>query len=122
MMLLVTVTVQVTVPPPPLPEPLHWSTVTGSAEVSVDGPTVHRTRMVPPPPVPELLHWVMVAPVVLAGNGSQRMVGSVPPPVPDSLHWLTVTGEVSASPVMLLMMVTEQVTSHRHRCLSHCTA
>ena len=33
------------VPPPPLPEPSHWSTVTGSAEVSSGWATVHFTRM-----------------------------------------------------------------------------
>jgi hypothetical protein len=92
----------VTVPPPPFPEPLHWSTLTGSAEVSVEpGSTVHLTRSVPPPPVPEPLHCVMVASVVFAGKGLQAVVGSVPPPVPDSLHWLTVTGVGEAVPVML---------------------
>jgi len=93
-----------------LPDPTHWWTVMGSAEVSVEGRTVHRTRMVPPPPVPESLHWVTVAFVAFAGNGLQRTVGSVPPPVPAWLHWLTVAGEVVAWPVMLLTMDTEQVT------------
>ena len=50
------------------------------------------------------------APVVLAGNGSQRTVGSVPPPVPDELHWLTLAEVGVAVPVMLLMTSTEQVT------------
>jgi hypothetical protein len=67
MMLLVTKAVQVTSPPPPLPEPLHWLTVTGRADASVEpGWTSHVTRIVPPPPVPASLHWVMVAFVVLA--------------------------------------------------------
>jgi len=40
-MLVVTDAVQVTNPPPPLPDPLHWLTVTGSAELTVEGVTVH---------------------------------------------------------------------------------
>ncbi len=84
--------------------------VIGSAEEMVDGSTVHCTRIVAPPPVPELLHWVMVALVVFAGEGVQTTVGSVPPPVPEPLHWLTVAGEVAATPVMLFVTVTEQVT------------
>lgn len=84
--------------------------VMGSAEEMVDGRTVHLTRMVPPPPFTELLHWVMVALVVFAGKGSQAIVGSVPPPAPEPLHWLTVAGEVSATPVMLFVTVTVQLT------------
>jgi len=103
-------TVQVTVPPPPLPEPLHWLTVTGIADVWVDGSTVHFTRMVPPPPLPDPLHWVMVA-LVVVPIGSHTTVGWVPPPWPDSLHWLTVAGVVAAVPVMLLVMRTLQVTA-----------
>ncbi len=102
-------TVHVTVAPPPLPDPLHWSTVTESAEVWVEGPTVHCTRMVPPPPLPEPLHWVIVAPVVLP-IGSHRTVGWIPPPSPDALHWLMVAGAVVVAPVMLLTMLTLQVT------------
>jgi len=110
MMLVVIEVLQVTVPPPPLPELLHWLTVTGSADVWVEGPTVHVTRIVPPPPLPELLHWVIVALVVLAGKGSQFTVGWVPPPVPDPLHWLTVAPVVEAVPVMLLVIVTVHLT------------
>jgi len=109
MMLLVTDVVHVTVPPPPFPEPLHWSMVTGSAEVWVDGVTVHFTRMVPPPPLPELLHWVIVALVVLP-IGIHTTVGWVPPPWPDPLHWLTVAGPIGATPVMLLTRWTLHVT------------
>ncbi|CAN5530955.1 hypothetical protein BH20ACT2_BH20ACT2_22360 [soil metagenome] len=109
--LLVSETEQVTRAPPPLPEPLHWFTVTGSAEDVVEpGETVHLTRMVPPPPLPEPLHWVTVAPVVLAGKGSQAVVGWVPPPVPEELHWLTVAGVGVAVPVMLLTTATRHVT------------
>jgi hypothetical protein len=53
--------------------------VTGSAEVCVEGPTVHCTRIVPPPPLPEVLHWVTVAFVVLP-SGVHTTVGWVPPP------------------------------------------
>jgi hypothetical protein len=109
-MLLVTETVQVTVAPPPLPEPLHWLTVTGSAEVSVEGSTVHCTRTVPPPPLPELLHWVTVA-LVVSPIGLHSSVGWVPPPAPDPMHWLTVTDVGVTVPVMLLTMKTVQVTS-----------
>jgi hypothetical protein len=108
-MLLIRETVQVTVAPPPFPDPLHWSTVTGSAEVCVDGSTEHRTRMVPPPPLPELLHWVTVAPVVLP-SGVHSVVGAVPPPCPDTLHWFTVAGVGVTTPVMLLTTATLQVT------------
>lgn len=83
--------------------------VTGSAAVFVDVVTVHRTRRVPPPPLPELLHWVTVAPVVLP-MGEHTLVGCVPPPVPAELHWLTVAGDVVASPVMLLTMLTLHLT------------
>jgi hypothetical protein len=108
MTLLVMETVQVTKPPPPLPEPLHWSTVTGRAEVSVDGATSHWTRMVAPPPLPDPLHWLIVA-LVVSPIGLHDRVGWVPPPVPESLHWLMVAGVGEASPVMLLMMWTFHV-------------
>jgi hypothetical protein len=71
--------------------------------------TVHFTRMVAPPPVPEELHWSMVALVVLP-SGAHKTVGCVPPPVPEAMHCLIVAGEVVAEPVMLLMIVTLQVT------------
>ena len=103
-------TVQVTVFPPPLPEPLHWLTVTWRAQVIVDGPTVHVTRITPPPPLPDPLHWVMVAFVVLAGVGSQFSVEPPPPPVPDPTHWFTVAAVAVNVPVMLLRIVTLQIT------------
>lgn len=37
----------------------------------------------PPPPFAEPLHWVMVAPLVVAGKGSQPVV--IPSPEPDAL-------------------------------------
>jgi hypothetical protein len=37
------------------------------------------------PPLAEPLHWVIIAPVVVAGNGLQPVV--MPPPEPT--HWLT---------------------------------
>jgi len=64
--------------------------------------------MVAPPPVPELLHWVIVAFVVLP-IGLQE-TGFAPPPPPEPLHWLMVAGELSATPVMLLVIFTVQVT------------
>lgn len=64
--------------------------------------------MVAPPPVPELLHWVIVAFVVLP-IGLQE-TGLAPPPPPEPLHWLMVAGELSATPVMLLVMLTVHVT------------
>jgi hypothetical protein len=109
-MLLVTEDEHVTVAPPPLPEPLHWSIVTGSAALVVDGDTVHLTRIVPPPPFPELVHWVTAALLVLP-SGLQDTVGCVPPPVPDWLHWLMVAGLVVVAPVMLLTTLTLHLTS-----------
>ncbi len=84
--------------------------VMGSAEVWVDGVTVHCTRMVAPPPSPESLHWVMVALVVFP-VGVHATVGSVPPPPPDPLHWLMVAGVVVAVPVMLLVTCTVHWTT-----------
>jgi hypothetical protein len=54
--LLIIETEHVTVLPPPLPDPLHWLTVTGSADVSVEEPVVHCNRMVAPPPFAEPSH------------------------------------------------------------------
>jgi hypothetical protein len=77
--LLIIETVQVTVLPPPLPDPLHWFTVTGSADVAVEVPVAHRSRNVPPPPFAEPLHCVIAALVVLP-RLSHSNVGAVPPP------------------------------------------
>ena len=100
----------VTTLPPGFPVPLHWLTVMGMAGLILDvEPTVQRT--VPPPPLPEPLHWVTVAPVVVAGNGSQSTVP--PPPVPEPTHWLDVAAVTGVAPgvsaLMLLVIVTRQV-------------
>ena len=56
--------------PPLFPVPLHWLIRTGIAGLTVDAvPTVQAA--VEPPPVTEPLHCVIVALVVVAGNGSQ---------------------------------------------------
>jgi hypothetical protein len=102
-------TVQVTVLPPPLPEPLHWLTRTGSADVSVEEPVAHCSRIVPPPPFAEPLHCVIAA-LVVVPRLSHSNVGAVPPPWADVLHWLTVAALGVDDPVMLLMMCTLQVT------------
>jgi hypothetical protein len=105
-MLLVIDDVQVTRLPPPLPDPLHWLMVTGNADDAVEGPTVQVT--VAPPPFPEPLHWVIVAPdVELSGLHTRP---PPPPPVAEPTHWLTVAGLVVASPVMLFVTDTVQVT------------
>jgi hypothetical protein len=83
--------------------------VTGSAEVSVEGPTVHCTRIVPPPPFPALLHWLTAALVVFP-IGVQTVVGCVPPPAPDPLHWLMVAGVGVVRPEMLFTIRTVHVT------------
>jgi hypothetical protein len=51
-----------------------------------------------------------VALVVLAGKGSQSVVGAVPPPVPDELHWLTVAEVGVTSSVMLFVTSTVHST------------
>ena len=104
-MLLVIDDVQVTRLPPPLPDPLHWLMVTGNAEDTVEGPTVQVTMA--PPPLPEPLHWVIVAPDVELDGLHVRLA---PPPSAEPMHWLTVAGLVDASPVMLLVTDTVQVT------------
>jgi len=101
---------QVVVEPPPLADPLHWLMVTGSAAPWVDGSTSQRTRSVAPPPLPELLHCVIVAPVVLP-TGVHWTVGWVPPPWPEPLHWFTVAGEAVSFPVIVFVILTEQVTT-----------
>ena len=103
--------VQVTRDPPPLAVPLHWLMETGSCALIVDGVTLQMTRSAAPPPLTDPLHCVMVAPVVLAGNGLQSRVGWVPS-APDPLHWLTVASVrvVDAAPVMLLVTDTLQTT------------
>ena len=103
--------VQVTTEPPPLAVLLHWLIETGSCELTVEGVTVQVTRSGAPPPLVDPLHWVIVALVVLAGNGLQLRVGAGPD-APDPLHWLTVAAvtPVVASPVMLLVTYTLQIT------------
>lgn len=93
---------------PAAAEPLHWLIVIGSAEVSVDGSTVHLTRREAPPPLAEPLHWVISALVVL-DFGEHCVVGSAPPPVPDPMHWLTVAGDFVPPPVIVLVTSTEHV-------------
>ena len=103
-------TEQVTTLPPGLPVPLHWLTFTGIAGLTTDAESTVQCT-VPPPPVPEPLHWVMVAPVVVAGNGAQLTVP--PPPVADPTHWFTVafvTGCAWLVPALTLFVtVTEHV-------------
>jgi hypothetical protein len=99
---------QVTVAPPPLPEPLHWSTWTRSADVTVDVGTVQVTRPAAPPPLPEPLHCVTSAFVVLE-TGAQA-VPPAAPSVADPTHWFTVAAVVVLSPTMLLVMSTVQMT------------
>jgi hypothetical protein len=84
MKLLVNALMHVTALPPPVAVPLHWLTVTGSADVPpvTVQPTVVSPRYVPPP-VPEPLHWVTVAFVVLP-VGAQISV--LPPPPADPMH------------------------------------
>jgi len=75
---------QMTNAPPPFAESLHWLTVTLAVADAVPvAVQVNATRV---PPLAEPLHCVIVAPLVVAGNGSQPMV--MPPPEPT--HWLTV--------------------------------
>jgi hypothetical protein len=110
--LVVIATSHVTRLPPPLSDPLHWSTVTGSAdEVLASAATEHVTLRAAPPPLAEPLHWVTMAPVVLAGKGEQLSVGWVPPPVPDPTHWFTVAavGAAGEPPMMVLVIRTWQV-------------
>ena len=63
--LLTMLAVQATRLPPPLPEPLHWLTVTSSADVVV--PVARQLSPTRVPPFAEPLHWVIVALVVFAG-------------------------------------------------------
>ncbi len=59
---------QITRPPPPLVELLHWLIRTALADdVSPEAVHVSSTNV---PPLAESLHCVIVAPVVVAGNGS----------------------------------------------------
>lgn len=100
----------VTTVPPGLPVPLHWLTVIGIAGRTVEAvPTVQAT--VPPPPFPEPLHCVTVAPVVVAGKGSQ--VFAPPPPWAEPTHWFTVAAVAGCAPgvfaLMLFVIVTSQL-------------
>ena len=93
---------QMTRAPPPLAEPLHWLTRTpceaGFVPLAVQ---VSWTR-VPPPAEP--LHCVIVAFVVVAGNGSQPVVM-----LPEPTHWFTVAAVAPAAvPTKLLVTRTLQ--------------
>jgi hypothetical protein len=83
--LLETFAVQVRSAPPPLAEPLHWLILRAGAEATVPAAVQFMPTRVPP--LAEPLHCVIVAPVVVAGNGLQPVV--MPPPEPT--HWFTVT-------------------------------
>jgi hypothetical protein len=89
--LVVTFAEQMTRDPPPFAESLHWLIVralaAGMRPVAVH---VRPTRV---PPLAEPLHCVIIAPVVVAGNGLQPVVR--PPPEPT--HWLT-DGAVAPAP------------------------
>ena len=65
-------------------EPLHWLILTDLPPVFVPE-AVHFswTRV---PPLAEPLHWVIVALVVVAGNGSH----SLATPSPEPTHWFLV--------------------------------
>ena len=57
------------------------------------------------PPFAEPLHWVIVAPLVVAGNGSQLL--AMPPP--DPTHWFTVAAVAPVlSPTNLFVTLTLQ--------------
>jgi hypothetical protein len=75
---------QMTNAPPPFAELLHWLIVT--LEVADAVPAAVQVNATSVPPLAESLHCVIVAPLVVAGNGSQPKV--MPPPEPT--HWLTV--------------------------------
>lgn len=68
---------QVSRVPPAFPVPLHWLIRTGTAGLTLDAEPTAQSA-VEPPPVTDPLHWVTVAPVVVAGNGSQTS-GPRPP-------------------------------------------
>jgi len=93
--------------PPPLAEPLHWLTMTARADAAVPV-AVQVDVATTPPPLAEPLHWVIVAPVVVAGNGSHAIV--IPPPPAEPTHWLTVT-PVAAGVTPTKVFVTS--TLHR---------
>lgn len=75
---------QITRPPPPEPEPLHWLIVTLNASDWV--PVAVQVSSTNVPPLADPLHCVIVAPVAVAGKGSQPTVK----PSPEPTHWLTV--------------------------------
>ena len=94
---------QMTRAPPPLAEPLHWLTRTLAAEDFV--PVAVHFSWTRVPPLAEPLHWVMVALVVLAGNGSH----SLATPSPDPTHWFLVDVDAPAlRPTKLLVTLTLQ--------------
>lgn len=79
---------QMTRDPPPLAELLHWLILTSPSDDRV--PVAVHCSPTSVPPFAEPLHCVIVALVVVAGNGSQPTV--MPPPEPT--HWLTVAALV----------------------------
>ncbi len=94
---------QMTSPPPPFVESLHWLMVTAWAGVCV--PLAVHVRPTSVPPLADPLHCVIVAPVVVAGKGSQPLVI----PSPDPTHWLMVTGvDVALTPTKVLVTWTLQ--------------
>jgi hypothetical protein len=102
------VVMQVTALPPPVAVPLHWLTVTGSAEVApVTSQSTVVSPLYVPPPVADPLHWVTVALVVLP-PGSHAWV--LPPPVADPMHWSTVAAGSDAPIGTLLVTETLQYT------------
>src|SRR5687768_13849412 len=94
--------------PPPLAEPLHWLIRTTRPADSV--PLALQIRPTSVPPFAEPLHCVIVAPVVVAGNGSHTIVAPMAPDSPDPTHWLTVTA-VSFGSISTKLLVTS--TLHR---------
>ena len=114
-MLLVILAEHVSRVPPLFPVPLHWLTLTGMAELTLDADATEQTA-VEPPPFTEPLHWVTVAPVVVAGNGSQTngpLAPNLPPPPPEPTHWLTVAVFADFAPgvfeLTLFVIWTRQV-------------
>jgi len=94
---------QITSAPPPLAEPLHWLIRTLTLD-DFEPDAVHfsPTRV---PPLADPLHCVIVAPVVVAGNGSQPVV--MPPP--DPTHWFLVAlDEPGLTPTKLFVTRTLQ--------------
>ena len=94
---------QMTRAPPPLADPLHWLIRTPLDEGFVpDAVHFSCTRV---PPLAEPLHCVIVALVVVAGNGSH----SLAMPSPDPTHWFVVAAVAPGlRPTKLLVTLTLQ--------------